>query len=132
MGEKPGRFKPDKIETLFVLIGAVLLFLTAFQSLDDPVSRQGIALIVGTFGVFLLFVWGMYALRINPLTAPDLWLGVSLLLILGIVVGAVVYATWPVDREFVTGFGLLAVIGVVVALVYIVRAMLNRHRESET
>lgn len=125
MGEKSGRIKPDKFETIFALIGAIILLAAALQSLDDPTSRQGIAQIIGTFGFILLAVWWMYASRLTQLTVSDLWLGVSLLVIVSIIGGAVVYANWPIDRDLVADFGPIVAICLLWGLYYIVRSMLN-------
>ncbi|WP_161607166.1 hypothetical protein [Halovivax asiaticus] len=50
----------------------------------------------------------------------------SLLVIVGIIAGAVLSANRPIDRELVANFAPALAIGVVLALVYVARSMLDR------
>src|SRR6056297_1260711 len=121
MSTQSGRIVPDHVELVGIVVIGLIFLAMALQRLDDPTSRQGI----GTFGVFLLFLWYLYAKPTSELTLPALWLGVSLLVIVGIIAGAVLSANWPIDRELVANFAPVLAIGVVLALVYVARSMLN-------
>ncbi len=81
---------PDKLIITFWLVGGIILFAAAFQSVDNPVSGQGIAVGVGALGVFFLAIWRTYSSKFSVLSAPDIWLGTGLLVIMGIITGAVV------------------------------------------
>ena len=126
MSTQSGRIVPDHVELVGIVVIGLIFLAMALQRLDDPTSRQGIATMIGTFGVFLLFLWYLYAKPTSELTLPALWLGVSLLVIVGIIAGAVLSANWPIDRELVANFAPVLAIGVVLALVYVARSMLNR------